>query len=224
MSDLVIGLIIGATAGVLLAAGLSMLRAQRLGRRQAEQLADRESAILELRQEAAEDKETNRRLRHELAVKTPGHLLETATAAEIQRDGALSERDQALEQLDLVQRDLAAARTRLTAQDAKLGRYREALQEIRLSLEAQGRERGLESASSMLDTGDLHVPADDTGELHVAADPIDPADGVAAPVPGDELGQVHHDDADAAAASQAQIAGAVAADATPEPVDLSAGD
>ena len=218
MSDLVIGLIIGATAAFLLTAVLSMLRAQRLTRRHGEHLADREATILELRQEAAEDKETNRRLRHELAVKTPGHLLETATAAEIQRDGALSERDQAMEQLDLVQRDLAAARTRLTAQDAKLGRYREALQEIRLSLEAQGRERGLESASSMLDTGDLPIAAaPDLGH----ADVLDDAG------PPDHLDP--SDDPDQAAIGEpvdpgAQIAGAVGVEPSPEPVDLRAGD
>lgn len=237
MSDLVIGLIIGATAGVMLAIGFSMLRTRQLGRRHAVDLADREDTILELRQEAAEDKETNRRLRHELAVKTPGHLLETATAAEIQRDGALSERDQALEQLDLVQRDLAAARTRLTAQDAKLGRYREALQEIRLSLEAQGRDRGLESASSMLDTGDLPV-ADGSVDHADHGDNDGPADAVVengaidhggavdhgeAVDHGDPVDHVRRSDGDRAA-SEAEIAGAVTADATPEPVDLSAGD
>ncbi len=159
MSELVIGVIIGAIGALLIAALVATLQFKRAARRQRDDLADREAAILELRQEGAEDKETNRRLRHELAVKTPGHLLQAASTAEMERDGAVSERNQAIEQLDLVQRDLATAKTRLTEQDAKLRQYREALQEIRLSLEAQGRGRTLAPASAaVLDEGDLVEP------------------------------------------------------------------
>ena len=156
MSDVVLGLVIGASGALVAAAVALAFYLRRVTRRHAGLMEDRESLILEMRHEAAEDRETNRRLRHELAVSTPAHLMETASAAEIERNGAVSERDQALEQLDLVQRDLAAAKSRLTDQDAKLRQYREALQEIRLSLEAQGRG----TPSPVIDTGDLVLAAE----------------------------------------------------------------
>ncbi len=180
MSDLVIGLVIGAGGALVVTLTLLWGYLRDLARRQAERPDERDAMILEMRQEAAEDRETNRRLRHELAVTTPAHLLETASAAEIERDGAVSERDQALEQLDLVQRDLAAARSRLADQDTKLRQYREALQEIRLALEAQGSGRSAGPASSVIDTGDLVLAPEPEGhdepvqEIE-AADPL-PAD------------------------------------------------
>lgn len=162
MTDLVLGLIVGGVLSLVIAGIGSWFYVRRLTRDHGEQVTALDTSVLELRQEAAEDKETNRRLRHELAVSTPGHLLETATSAEMERDGAISERDQAIEQLDLVQRDLANATTRLADQDAKLRQYREALQEIRMSLEAQGRSRAGLASASMLDTGELtgHQPAE----------------------------------------------------------------
>lgn len=182
MSELVIGVIIGAVGASIIVALLAWWQHRQTAIRHFDELAERDDTVLELRQDAAEDKETNRRLRHELAVKTPGHLLETATNAEMERDGALSERDQAIEQLDLVHRDLAAAKTRLTEQDAKLRQYREALQEIRLSLEAQGRERHLEPASGLeseLDMTDGELAPTGTNDLTaaesagVAPEPVD---------------------------------------------------
>jgi chromosome segregation ATPase len=156
-SEFVVGFLVGALGCLVLLAVLSWSSIRRLRRRQADEVASLEAALIELRQELAEDKETNRRLRHELAVKTPGNLLETAATAEMERNGAISERDQALEQLGLVERDLAAARARLAKQESKLRRYREGLQEIRMSLEAQGREReSLGGAASMLDTGEIN--------------------------------------------------------------------
>lgn len=166
MTDLVLGLVVGGVVSLVIVGAGAWIYVRRLVATQAEQVAELDSAILELRQDAAEDKETNRRLRHELAVKTPGHLLETATSAEMERDGAISERDQAIEQLELVHRDLAGAKTRLADQEAKLRQYREALQEIRLSLEAQGRSRAGLTTTSMLDTGELtgHDPSELTAQ------------------------------------------------------------
>lgn len=162
MTDLVLGLIVGAVIALVIAGIGCWLYLRRLVADHALLVADLDTTVLELRQEAAEDKETNRRLRHELAVKTPGHLLETATSAEMERDSAITERDQAIEQLELVHRDLAASKTRLGHQEAKLRQYREALQEIRLSLEAQGRDRGGLSSATILDTAELtgHAPAE----------------------------------------------------------------
>lgn len=161
-SDVVVGAIIGVALTVVLGYVIGLVRVRDLRRALADDLADRDAAILELRRELAEDKETNRRLRHELAVRTPGNLLETAATAEMERNGALSERDQVIEQLELVERDLTAARARVTRQDAKLRRYREALQEIRISLEAQGRDReSVGEAGSMLDTAEINGEIDD---------------------------------------------------------------
>ncbi len=166
MTDLVLGLVVGGVVSLVVLGIGSWIYVRRLITAHGEQVSALDSSVLELRQDAAEDKETNRRLRHELAVKTPGHLLETATSAEMERDGAISERDQAIEQLDLVQRDLAAAKTRLADQESKLRQYREALQEIRLSLEAQGRSRAGLTTTSMLDTGELtgHDPSELTAQ------------------------------------------------------------
>lgn len=166
MTDLVLGLIVGGVVSLVIAGIGTWSYVRRLNRNHEEQVTALDTSVLELRQEAAEDKETNRRLRHELAVSTPGHLLETATSAEMERDGAISERDQAIEQLELVQRDLANATTRLADQDAKLRQYREALQEIRMSLEAQGRSRAGLASASMLDTGELtgHQPTELTAQ------------------------------------------------------------
>lgn len=166
MTDLVLGLIIGSVLALVIVGIGTWSYVRRLGRSHQEQITALDTSVLELRQEAAEDKETNRRLRHELAVSTPSHLLETATSAEMERDGAISERDQAIEQLDLVQRDLSNAKTRLADQDAKLRQYREALQEIRMSLEAQGRSRAGLASASMLDTGELtgHEPTELTAQ------------------------------------------------------------
>lgn len=166
MTDLVLGLVVGGVVSLVIAGIGASVYVRRLTAQHDDVVLDLNAAVLELRQDAAEDKETNRRLRHELAVKTPSHLLETTAAAEMERDGAVSERDQAIEQLDLVQRDLAGAKTRLADQEAKLRQYREALQEIRLSLEAQGRSRAGLTSTSMLDTGELtgHTPGEITAQ------------------------------------------------------------
>ena len=101
-SDFVIGLGVGLLACLVLFGLLAVVWARRSRQRHADAVVERDAAIVELRQELAYDKETNRRLRHELAVNTPGNLLETANTAEIERNGAISERDQAIEQLGLV--------------------------------------------------------------------------------------------------------------------------
>lgn len=180
-SDFVVGLIVGLLGCLVLVGLVAVFGLRRVRRQHADALVERDVALGDLRQELAEDKETNRRLRHELAVKTPGNLIETANAAEMERNSAISERDQAIEQLGLVERDLTMTRARLTEQETKLRRYREALQEIRLSLEAQGRSRAsLGGAASMLDTGEI------TGDdLTVSGGPDPRAGEPPGPVPVD---------------------------------------
>lgn len=160
MGDLVTGGIIGFVAAVALMCLLWFLATRRTREQHRREMERYDESIIDLRQERAEDKETNRRLRHELAANTPDRLLESATRAEIDRDSALVERDQALEQLDLVQKDLAAANGRITDRETKLRQYREALKEIRISLEAQGRGTTAGAADGLIDTDTGDVPAE----------------------------------------------------------------
>ncbi|MGH1487887.1 MAG: hypothetical protein ACRBK7_00585 [Acidimicrobiales bacterium] len=183
MDDLVIGLIAGFAAAVVLMALIMFLSGRRAKARQAEEIQRYDASIVDLRQERAEDKETNRRLRHELVSQSPDRLVETANAAELERDSAVSERDQALEQLQLVQQDLTQAHGRIADREAKLRQYREALKEIRVALEAQdrGAAGSMHAANGLIgtDTGELLTgPADtmNSGDTVNPADTISPAD------------------------------------------------
>lgn len=178
------GLIIGFVAGLVLMAFITFLVGRRARSRHVEEIQRYDDSIVDLRQERAEDKETNRRLRHELAARSPDRLIETAATAELDRDNALSERDQALDQLQLVQHDLTVATNRLADREAKLRQYREALHEIRVSLEAQDRTRTVEQAELIGSRTD-DVPADLSEGLQADV----PAD-VPSDVPADVMAQV----------------------------------
>ena len=150
MTDMVMGLIVGFAVGSLLLSALLYVVITRVRASQADRLAAQDETIADLRQELATDKETNRRLRHQIHALSAGSegtampsidLEEADRAAEI--DQALSERDLARQELAETQRRLESARTRLTDREAKLREYREAVKEIRLSLESQDRLRGL---------------------------------------------------------------------------------
>lgn len=155
------------------------LATRRLRAQHGQEVARYDESITDLRQERAEDKETNRRLRHELVANTPERLQEQANRAEIDRDSAVAERDQALEQLELVQNDLTAANSRIADRETKLRQYREALKDIRMSLEAQGR-RASDAADGLLatDTGD--VQPDDVAGAEQAEDAAEDAAGAGA--------------------------------------------
>jgi chromosome segregation ATPase len=178
--DVMIGLIAGFVAGlVLMALILFVLRRRLISGHQAE-IQRYDESIVDLRQERAEDKETNRRLRHELAAQSPERLVETTRSAEMERDNAVSERDQALEQLQLVQADLSQANSRITDREAKLREYREALKEIRVALEAQDRSgRSVQAANGLIDT--------DTSELLAVPVAAEVAEAVVSePKPADD--------------------------------------
>ena len=164
MTDLVTGLIVGFVAAIVLMCLVLYPVARRLTMRHEEDLRRYGESIIDLRQERAEDKETNRRLRHQLVANSPDRLVEIATNAELERDSALGERDQALEQLHLLQRDLSLANGRLTDREAKLRQYREALKEIRISLEAQDQVRASDEAEPVIGTTTDEVPAAAFGE------------------------------------------------------------
>ena len=151
MTDLVMGLIVGFVVGSVLLSVLMYVAVGRVRQSLAARAQTQDETIADLRQERAEDKETNRRLRHELHSLSSGYPPAPAVAeqphvstdVELEIDAARAERDDALEQLADAQRSLESARARLADREAKLREYRDALKEIRLSLEAQDGLRGI---------------------------------------------------------------------------------
>ncbi len=159
MTDLVMGLIIGFVVGSALLSVLLFLAVKRVRAGLADRLAGQTEAIADLRRELAEDKETNRHLRHQIHSLTAGSgdlgvidpitegvmdtVMDTDVAPAGDIDTVLSERDAARQELAQVQRSLESVRARLEDREAKLREYREAVKEIRLSLESQDRLRGI---------------------------------------------------------------------------------
>lgn len=150
MTDLVMGLIVGFVVGIALLSGLLYVAVQRVRAMQAERLAAQEDTIVDLRQELAEDKETNRRLRHQLHSLTSGSDgagigsgVADGAAQTFDIETALSQRDAARQELAETQRSLESVRARLADREDKLREYREAVKEIRLSLESQDRLRDI---------------------------------------------------------------------------------
>lgn len=137
MSDLVIGGLLGFVLGAVLVAFISTIVRRRLKASHEAEAAEYRGSLIELREERSSDKETNRKLRHELAANTPEGLAATAAEARVARDSAVVDRDQAVQQLELAKADLEQASTRLADRESKLREYREALQEIRISLESK---------------------------------------------------------------------------------------
>jgi len=144
---MVVGLITGFGVGVVALSVLMLFAVQRARRQSAERLVAQDETIADLRLELAEDKENNRRLRHEL------HSLSSAGAGSASRSSATdvdekmealaAERDQARAELADVRMALESTRSRLEDREAKLTEYREAVKEIRLSLEAQDNLRDI---------------------------------------------------------------------------------
>lgn len=117
--------VLGMVVGLLACTAVFMLARRQLRLNNRSQIEQYEQTILDLRQERAEGREANRRLRHQLAVNTPENLEQTrADLAEA------NERMQSLEA------DLIAAGEQLTVRDRSLREARLAIQEIRLQLEA----------------------------------------------------------------------------------------
>lgn len=99
-----VGLIIGGFA-----VALMIPRAKRGARVTADaELAARDAALAELRSEQAEDRETNRRLRHELATSTPDQLRAArADTDRLRRE--LDDRDRSLREARLAVQDIRRA-------------------------------------------------------------------------------------------------------------------
>lgn len=120
----VIAFIIGLAVGLLLFALLLPLTNKRQRARHQAVLDRYEAELSELRQERADDRETNRRLRRELAINTP-HSLEATR----------EERNRAIEELDKLSSELRHATMELADRDRSLREARLAIHDIRVQLE-----------------------------------------------------------------------------------------
>jgi chromosome segregation ATPase len=147
---MVMGLIIGFGVGVVLLSALLVVAVQRTRRQSADRLAAQQATIADLRLELADDKENNRRLRHEV------HALSSSISGSAPPAGPndfdavdekigllIGERDEARRELAETRMALESTRARLDDREAKLSEYRAAVQEIRLSLEGQDSLRNL---------------------------------------------------------------------------------
>jgi septal ring factor EnvC (AmiA/AmiB activator) len=115
---------LGLATGVVMLALLTPALKRRIQVGYQQQLSAYEQTVADLRQERAADRETNRRLRHDLAVNTPQNL--EATRHEL---------DTALADLAKVNADLERVADQLSERDRSLREARLAIQDIRLQLE-----------------------------------------------------------------------------------------
>lgn len=120
----VIAFVIGLAVGLLLFALLLPATNKRQRARHQAVIDRYEAELSELRQERADDRETNRRLRRELAINTP-HSLEATR----------EERNRAIEELDKLSSELRHATMELADRDRSLREARLAIHDIRVQLE-----------------------------------------------------------------------------------------
>lgn len=122
--ETVIAFVIGLLAGLVLFALLLPAVTKRVRAQHQAELEQYEDELAELRQERADDRETNRRLRRELAINTPDSLQTTR-----------EERDRAIDELDKLNAELRHATSELADRDRSLREARLAIHDIRVQLE-----------------------------------------------------------------------------------------
>ncbi len=120
----VIAFVIGLAVGLLFFALLLPATNKRQRARHQVVIDRLEAELTELRQERADDRETNRRLRRELAINTP-HSLEATR----------EERNRAIEELDKLSSELRHTTIELADRDRSLREARLAIHDIRVQLE-----------------------------------------------------------------------------------------
>lgn len=152
----VIAFVIGLAVGLSLFALLLPLTNKRLRARHEAAIDRYEAELGELRQERADDRETNRRLRRELAINTP-HSLEATR----------EERNRAIEELDKLSSELRHATMELADRDRSLREARLAIHDIRVHLERDRFNLGIDDAEA--DGG--------AGGSDAAGEPISVIDG-----------------------------------------------
>jgi septal ring factor EnvC (AmiA/AmiB activator) len=120
IASLVLGLIAGAVGVALVLPSLN----RRMAARHQAQIDQYERLVVDLRRECADDRETNRRLRHQLAISTPQNLEHTK-----------EERDSAIEELEKLHTELRETTLELANRDRSLREARMAIHDIRVELE-----------------------------------------------------------------------------------------
>lgn len=151
----VLGLISGVTAVALI---LPSLNKRTVAKHQA-QIDQYEQLVADLRREQADDRETNRRLRHQLAISTPQNFEHTR-----------EERDSAIEELDKLHSELRETTLELADRDRSLSEARLAIHDIRVELErnrfaaAEAAEAAASRSSDEDELGDGSLGSSPRGE------------------------------------------------------------
>ncbi len=153
-------LLTGFAIGAIVFSVLMLVVVRNVRKGLADDMARKDRELDEARREAADDRETNRRLRHEIHQLQSGRIEPATVGApsesvgiggynshfgdEPSWDADIADIEQtsaahaeSLAEIESLQRQLADANVQIAESDAKLKRYREALTEIRLSLEAR---------------------------------------------------------------------------------------
>ncbi len=155
--------VLGVLAGVVAFALFLPSFRKRAQARFDEDLYKQEQVIVDLRQERASDRETNRRLRHELAIKTP-----------INYEATREERDSAITELAKLNSELSEASMQLADRDRSLREARLAIHDIRVQLErdrfnASGAEGHPSTITGEIDLGSLQFGDEDDANRYVGA-------------------------------------------------------
>lgn len=120
----IISFVVGLIAGVIALALIFPSVNKRTAARHQAEIDQYEHLVADLRRERADDRETNRRLRHQLAISTPQNFAHTR-----------EERDSAIEELDKLHAELRETTLELADRDRSLREARLAIHDIRVELE-----------------------------------------------------------------------------------------
>jgi uncharacterized membrane-anchored protein YhcB (DUF1043 family) len=136
VAETVIAFVLGLIAGGLALALLRPTMNRRVSAKYQAEIDQYQYELSELRQERADDRETNRRLRRELAINTP-HTLQSTREA----------RDRAVDELEKLHSELHKATSELADRDRSLREARLAIHDIRVQLERDRFAMGDHSAA-----------------------------------------------------------------------------
>ena len=120
----VISFVLGMIAGVIAVALVLPSMNRRLAAKHQAEIDQYERLVGDLRRERADDRETNRRLRHQLAIRTPQNY-----------ENTLEERDSAIGELEKLHTELRHTTLELADRDRSLREARLAIHDIRVELE-----------------------------------------------------------------------------------------
>ena len=154
----IISFVLGLIAGVIAVAVILPSVNKRTAARHQAEIEQYEQLVVDLRRERADDRETNRKLRHQLAISTPQNFEHTR-----------EERDSAIEELDKLHAELRETTLELADRDRSLREARLAIHDIRVELErnrfaaAEAAEAAEEAAGDARHRHGLDDDADSDG-------------------------------------------------------------